>query len=148
MKRILFFGCCSLIMAACNQSDTKASVNSDSLSNNAGASDSASLTSVQWIDSTFQNIGKVAEGQVVEVTYRFKNVGEKPLIVSNVRAGCGCTVAEKPEEPIAPGEESRITAKFNSKGQSVGEHQKDVYMTANTKPTPSQTLTFKVEVIK
>ena len=136
------------MMAACNQSDTKAGADSNPLANNAGASDSANLTSVQWIDSTFQNIGKVTEGQVIEVTYRFKNTGEKPLIVSNVRAGCGCTVADKPEEPIAPGQESRITAKFNSKGQSVGEHQKDVYMTANTAPVPSQTLTFKVEVIK
>jgi hypothetical protein len=147
MKRILFFCCCSLVMAACNQSDTKAGVNSDSLSDHS-ASDSANFTSVQWIDSTFQDIGKVTEGQVVEVTYRFKNTGEKPLIVSNVRAGCGCTVADKPEEPIAPGAESRITAKFNSKGQSVGEHRKDVFMAANIKPTPNQTLTFKVEVIK
>jgi hypothetical protein len=46
---------------------------------------------------------KIKEGEIVEVTYRFKNTGNMPLVVDNVSASCGCTVPEKPEEPIMPG---------------------------------------------
>lgn len=148
MKQVFFIFCCSIAIASCNQADTKAVANNTDSTTAATTSDTAFTTSIQWIDSTFQDIGKVKEGQTVEVTYRFKNVGDKPLVVSNVRAGCGCTVADKPEEPVAPGQQSQIKAVFNSKGQSVGEHRKDVYMASNVMPDNNQTLTFRVEVIK
>lgn len=109
-------------------------------------SDTANYTSVQWVDSTYQNIGKVKKGQVAEVSWRLKNVGDKPLIIAQVSPGCGCTVADKPEEPIMPGGESVIKAKFNSSGQHEGEHVKYLSVTANTKNTTNYQLQFRVEV--
>lgn len=132
---------------ACTNSDQKTTAgNRDSL-NQVALNDSANFTSIQWVDSTFQDLGKVNEGQVVDITWRLKNNGNKPLVIANVAPGCGCTVAEKPTEPIAPGQESIIKAKFDSKNQSEGEHRKSITVIANTKETPYY-LTFKVDVAK
>ncbi|MEJ7611225.1 MAG: DUF1573 domain-containing protein [Ferruginibacter sp.] len=59
--------------------------------------------SVQIIDSTY-DFGKITDGEVIEFNYRFKNTGKTPLIITNASASCGCTVPEKPEQPIQPGE--------------------------------------------
>ena len=89
------------------------------------------VTTVQWLDSV-QNFGKVTDGAKVMITFHFKNTGDKPLIISNVQASCGCTVPSKPEAPIAPGAEGKITAEFNSEGR-VGKASKNITVSANTK---------------
>jgi hypothetical protein len=106
--------------------------------------DTANYTSIEWIDSVHQDLGSVKEGAQVEVSWRFRNTGKKPLIISQATASCGCTVAEKPEEPIAPGEESRIKAKFNSSGRE-GTQNKEVFVLANTSPNDHK-LSFNIEV--
>lgn len=137
-------------LASCNANDTTVSTASkDSAARTEivdAASDSSSFTQIQWIDSVHQDRGKVKEGSTVELTWRFVNAGNRPLIISNVSAGCGCTVAEKPEEPIAAGKEGVIRAKFDSKGR-MGTQLKDVYVSANTGDVP-QKLSFAVEVEK
>jgi hypothetical protein len=110
----------------------------------AAARDSANFTSIQWLDSTYQDLGKVKDGRVVEITYRFKNTGNKNLVIAQVSAQCGCTVPEKPEQPIPPGGEDVIKAKFDSRNRK-GENHKDVYVRANTNPQ-DMTLSFRVEV--
>jgi hypothetical protein len=111
------------------------------------ATDSANFTQIQWIDSIHQNLGKVKEGGVLEVSWRFKNTGTKPLIISNVNASCGCTVVEKPEAPVAAGEEGVIKAKFDSKDRQ-GMQRKDVYVLANTTGMNNHQLSFAVDVEK
>jgi hypothetical protein len=133
MKYLLIFSL--TILVACNASDKKTAeaenTNRDSLSQVA-MQDSSNYTSIQWIDSVNQNLGNVQEGQVVDITWKFKNAGNKPLVIADVAAGCGCTVAEKPNEPIAPGGEEIIKARFDSKGQSAGINRKQVTVRANT----------------
>ncbi len=130
---------------ACQASDKNQVKELTQAEKDIAAKDSANFTSIQWLDSTFQDLGKVKEGQVVEVSYRFKNAGTKNLVIANVSASCGCTVPEKPEKPIAPGEEGVIKAKFDSKGRPKGENRKDVFVIANT-PEHSSQLSFKVEI--
>ena len=89
-------------------------------------------TTVQIIDSAY-NFGKVADGEFVSYNFRFKNIGTKPLIVTNVSASCGCTVPEKPEQPIKPGETGFIKVKFDSKGR-VGNAHKTVTVSSNAEP--------------
>ncbi|MGK2862820.1 MAG: DUF1573 domain-containing protein [Chitinophagaceae bacterium] len=108
--------------------------------------DSSNFTTIQWLDSTYKDLGKVKEGQVVEVSYRFRNNGDKNLVIANVTASCGCTVPEKPEKPISPGEEGVIKAKFDSEGRGKGETRKEVFVTANTKPENLTQLSFRVEI--
>ncbi len=92
----------------------------------------AQTTTVQIIDSV-HDFGEVAEGEIVEFNFRFKNTGTAPLVVTNVSASCGCTVPEKPEQPIRPGETGFIKAKFDS-DKRPGETMKTVTVTSNTSP--------------
>ncbi len=145
MKKILFVLFAAGIFA-CQTADEKTADALTQEQKDKAARDSANFTSIEWLDSTFRDLGKVKEGQVVEVSYRFRNSGEKNLVIANVSASCGCTVPEKPEKPYAPGEEGVIRAKFDSKGRPAGETRKDVYVTANTTPESAIRLSFKVEI--
>jgi hypothetical protein len=46
-------------------------------------------------------------------TFEFKNTGDAPLIITDVRSTCGCTVPSKPKEPIMPGKTGKIDVKYN-----------------------------------
>lgn len=107
--------------------------------------DPATLTTMQWMDSVL-NQGSILEGTKMEVVFRFKNTGEKPLVIERADASCGCTVAEKPEEPIMPGQEGRIKGIFNSQGR-VGANHKTIKIQANTKPSPNHVVEFNVTVV-
>jgi hypothetical protein len=149
MKYLLILS--SLFILSCNQVDQNAhqdhnvsdhqkdSIRQESLA------DTANYSELQWVDSIHQDLGKITQGQVVEIVWRLKNTGNKPLVIADVAPGCGCTLAEKPEEPIAPGQEGRIMAKYDSNTQSVGMQQKSVTVLANTKKR-NYYLTFAVEV--
>ena len=132
MKKILFVLFAAGLFA-CQTADKKPVAALSQEEKDKAARDSANFTTIEWLDSTVKDLGNIKEGQVVEVSYRFKNTGNKPLIIAGVTASCGCTVPEKPEKPIAPGQEDVIKAKFNSKGRPKGENRKDVFVTANYK---------------
>jgi hypothetical protein len=154
MKKTLIILAGITFLLSCNSAD-KTAVDDvaksakDGMASNDNLSTDATMgsqTAIQWLDSTYLDLGKVKKGKEVEVSFRFKNTGDKPLVITNVTAACGCTVPEKPEKPYAAGEEGVIKAKFDSKNQAVGEHRKHVTVTANTTPESVHTLNFRVEV--
>ncbi|MBS1564791.1 MAG: DUF1573 domain-containing protein [Bacteroidetes bacterium] len=108
--------------------------------------DSSKFTSIEWLDKT-KDYGKIEQGQKLEVAFRFKNTGDKPLIIESVHPSCGCTVADPPKEPIAPGAEGEIKGSFDSNGKE-GEQHKTLVVTANTKGGQQHDLTFTVTVHK
>ncbi|MDE3212365.1 MAG: DUF1573 domain-containing protein [Bacteroidota bacterium] len=89
-------------------------------------------TTVQIIDSSY-NFGTVTDGQKVEYNYRFRNTGNKPLIIGSAMASCGCTVPEKPEAPINPGETGFLKVVFNSTGKQ-GDVHKTIIVNSNAYP--------------
>lgn len=101
-------------------------------------------TTVQIIDSVY-DFGKTTEGEIVEFSYRFKNTGDKPLVVTEAHASCGCTIPEKPERPILPGEIGYIKVKFNSDNRP-GEAHKTVTVNSNANP-PFPELLLKGTVV-
>lgn len=92
------------------------------------------------------DFGTMEEGDKVEHVFKFTNTSANPLTISNARGSCGCTVPEWPKEPIAPGAESEIRVKFDSKGKK-GANNKNVTITANTIPA-NTVLTITADVIK
>ncbi len=92
------------------------------------------------------DFGEVKEGDVVEHVFSFVNEGEAPLIISDAKASCGCTVPEWPKEPIPVGESGEIKVRFNSKNRT-GIQNKPVTITANTWPVTTR-VTIKGNVIK
>lgn len=147
MKKTIFLLIAATALVSCAMKDKKATGPVLTQEQREKAlNDSVNFTSIQWLDTTIKDLGKVKEGQVVEVTYKFRNSGTKNLVIYDVTASCGCTVPEKPEQPFAPGQEGTIRAKFDSRGRPHGMARKEVYVTANTKPEKSHILTFNVEI--
>ena len=81
---------------------------------------SGPLGEVKFNDTTF-DFGKITDGEVVQHTYTFKNVGKAPMSIVNVEAQCGCTTPEWTKEVIPVGGEGKITATFNSSGRGGAE---------------------------
>lgn len=73
--------------------------------------------------------GEIAKGSDGVRTFEFTNTGDAPLIISNVKSSCGCTVPSKPDGPIAPGESSTIEVKYDTK--RVGPIRKTVTVYSN-----------------
>lgn len=90
-------------------------------------------TTIEYDNAKF-NFGVVDEGEVVKHVYKFKNTGKEPLVISNAKGSCGCTVPTWPKEPVPPGGTGEINVEFNSKGKP-GPQSKRVTVTANTTPT-------------
>ncbi len=97
-------------------------------------------------DSTHADMGRVIQGARVDKNYTFTNTGGSPLVITDVRSTCGCTVGKDwPKQPIAPGAGGSISVSFNSEGRS-GRQEKTITVVANTTP-PSTVLTLTGEVI-
>jgi hypothetical protein len=129
MNRLIICVCITSIFFSCDIRNTRNKA--DTMASNTAAQFTDSTT-VQLIDSAY-NFGDVTDGDKVEYSYRFRNTVKIPLIVSSAVASCGCTVPEKPEEPIKPGETGFLKVVFNSKGR-VGEVHKTITVTSNAYP--------------
>ncbi len=89
-------------------------------------------TTIEFAD-TKHDYGVIEQGEKVSHIFTFKNTGNEPLVLSNVKPSCGCTTPKWTKEPIAPGGEGEIMVEFDSKGKS-GKQTKTVTITANTDP--------------
>lgn len=98
---------------------------------------------VMTFEEVEHDFGIIKQGEHQETTFKFKNTGDVPLIVSNVKSTCGCTVPKKPEAPVQPGEEGEIKVTFNGSGKN--QVTKRITVTANTEKM-TQTLTIKAFV--
>ncbi|MBU2019692.1 MAG: DUF1573 domain-containing protein [Bacteroidetes bacterium] len=78
-------------------------------------------------------------------TFTVTNTGDKPLLINDVKASCGCTTPKKPEGPILPGKSDVITVNFHPNPDQKNEIIKTVTVTANTDPIIS-TLTIRAFV--
>lgn len=90
-------------------------------------------------EETTIDFGLIEEGEVVQQVFTFTNTGDQPLVLSNAKGSCGCTVPQWPRHGIAVGETASITVEFNSKNKRGRRNQK-VTITANT--TPSQSFIY------
>jgi len=73
--------------------------------------------------------------------FKFTNTGTEPLIISNAKGSCGCTVPQWPKEPIMPGQTSSIKVKYDSK--RLGPINKSVTITSNASNSPTKVIRIK-----
>ncbi len=66
-------------------------------------------------------------------TFEFTNTGDAPLVISNVKSTCGCTIPKKPDGPIMPGENGVIEVKYDTK--RVAPFRKTITVTSNAERT-------------
>lgn len=144
MRKILLISATIFLLASCDVRKKDKIAVENKLTQQAEIKDP---TTVQIIDSIY-NFNKVTEGEIVEYNFRFKNIGTKPLIITNASASCGCTVPEKPEKPIAVGDTGFIKVKFNS-DHRIGIAHKTVTVTSNAEPAfPELLIKGEVEAKK
>jgi|GEM_PF-401567 len=103
----------------------------------------ADATTIEF-EKTIHDFGTLKSGESVSYTFKFKNTGQKPLLISNAKGSCGCTVPKYPKHPIPPGGKGEIQVTFNSKGKK-GKQHKSVTLTANTSPESTR-LYIKADV--
>jgi hypothetical protein len=68
--------------------------------------------------------GKIKQGVPVTYTFEIKNISNQPVVVESTTASCGCTMPEKPEQPIMPGETGKIKVQYNA--AAVAPFTKDI----------------------
>ncbi|GEQ85676.1 hypothetical protein ULMS_11840 [Patiriisocius marinistellae] len=89
--------------------------------------------------------GEIAKGSDGVRVFEFTNTGDAPLIVSDVKSSCGCTVPKKPEGPVAAGASGKIEVKYDT--NRVGPIRKTVTVYSNA-DEPIKALKIKGEVMK
>lgn len=87
--------------------------------------------------------GEVAKGADGVRVFEFTNTGKAPLIISDVRSSCGCTIPKKPDAPIMPGKTGEIQVKYDT--NRVGPIRKAITVISNA-DTPTKVLKIKGEV--
>ena len=106
--------------------------------------DTVNVARIEFEQTEF-DFGEVAEGEEVTHVFRFTNTGKMPLLITDARSTCGCTVPTVPKEPIPPGQGSEIKVVFNTRNRT-GNQRKVVTITANT--YPSQTKVALVGLVR
>ena len=87
--------------------------------------------------------GEIAKGSDGIRVFEFTNTGTAPLVISDVKSSCGCTIPKKPEDPIMPGATGEIQVKYDTK--RVGPIRKALTVTSNAE-TPTKVLKIKGNV--
>lgn len=94
---------------------------------------------------TEYDFGQINQGDKVDHTFKFTNSGTQPLVITNAKGSCGCTVPEYPKDSIQPGQSGEIKVIFNSAGKK-GKQHKTVTLTTNTE-AGAEILNIKGEVL-
>ncbi len=91
------------------------------------------------------NFGKIPSNKPSTVEFKFTNIGDTPLILSNIETTCGCTVPEYTKTPIKKGESGMVKVTYNPTGAALP-FSKSITVTSNAK-TPTKVLYIKGETV-
>lgn len=120
----------TMIFASCKENASK-KIQSENVEMAANRDEDGKKLPVMTFEKTEHDFGDVVQGTPVETIFKFTNTGEAPLIITDAKSTCGCTVPEYPKDKaIAPGETGELVVKFNGSGKNLV--TKIVTVTANT----------------
>ena len=108
------------------------------------STNSPTLAVFNWEQTTF-DLGKIQRNQAATHEFTFVNTGSAPLVISSVKASCGCTVTEYSKNPIPAGSKGFVAATYNA--TMPGVFTKTITVNANTDEGVTQ-LIIKGEVIE
>ena len=133
MKRIVFaFAIAGLMVFSIGCKDKASSkIVADNVETASLRDEGAKNLPVMSFDKSEHDFGTIAQGTPQETIFTFTNTGNAPLIITDAKSSCGCTVPQYPKNtPIAPGETGELLVKFNGSGKN--QVTKTVTVTANT----------------
>ncbi|MGB1508147.1 MAG: DUF1573 domain-containing protein [Crocinitomicaceae bacterium] len=96
-------------------------------------------------DKEVHDYGTIKNGADGTCTFDFTTTGNQPLIISNAKGSCGCTVPSWPKEPVTPGQTATITVKYDTK--RTGAINKSVTITSNAVNEPTKVIRIKGNVL-
>ncbi len=137
-----------LILFSCKQQSSENTLSTENVKNplSAGGDEGMEILPEFSFETTEHDFGRIYDGVVVSYAFKFTNTGESDLLISKVKASCGCTTPEYPKKPVPPGEYGYVKVTFNSSGRT-GFNNKIVTIIANTQPN-TKVLTIKAMVLK
>ena len=136
MKKILFSIASLLVVATCFGQEQSTAT--------AYASKGPSAAGFSWA-TTSHDFGKTKVGIPVGYEFGFTNTGMVPLIISSVKASCGCTVTAYTREPVEKGGSGFVRVTYD--GAKTGAYSKTVTVYANT-PEGMLQLTIRGEIVQ
>ena len=80
-------------------------------------------------DSLTINYGKILQGDIGTVDFKFTNTGDRDLKINKVRSSCGCTIPKKPDSLIAPGVSDLIKVNYDT--ERIGIINKTIIVNSN-----------------
>ena len=131
MKKVVLAICTVALFAftSCKE-DATSKVKTDNVTEAAVRDEAAKAVPVMTFEKSEHDFGTIEQGTAQETAFKFTNTGNAPLIITDAKSSCGCTVPNPPKQAIAPGESSELMVKFNGAGQN--QITKTITVTANT----------------
>lgn len=97
-------------------------------------------------DKTIQHMGFVHQGDTLSFEYPFTNTGNQPLVISDTKVQCGCTIVTPPAEPTLPGKQGVIKVKFVT-NSAIDRQDRTIEVISNASNSQVE-LRFKCIVLK
>ncbi|HET8885848.1 MAG TPA: DUF1573 domain-containing protein [Salinimicrobium sp.] len=119
----------AMLFTSCKE-DASTKVNEENVETAAARDAEAGEFPKLTFDESEYDFGTIEQGTNVEHVFTFKNTGDAPLVITDAKSSCGCTVPTWTKEAIAPGETGEMLVKFNGSGKN--QVTKTVTVTANT----------------
>tara|TARA_B110000003_G_scaffold46064_1_gene44188 strand:+ start:3578 stop:4054 length:477 start_codon:yes stop_codon:yes gene_type:complete len=130
MKKIIYLFAFIFVLTSCGD-DPFSKVKSENVKSAAVRDNTPFKYPVMSFDRKVHDFGTIDDGVPQETVFSYTNTGEAPLVISDIKSTCGCTVPQDwSRAPLLPGESSKFTVKFNGKG--ANRTTKTVTINANT----------------
>lgn len=127
-----------VLITGCLNEANDAKVNDGSLNSGSGKEP------VIEFETAVNDLGAVCEGEQVAAWFTYKNTGNKPLVIQDIKAGCGCTVPRWNDQPLEAEESEVIKIIFNSAGKK-GSQNIRISVFSNAR-NPKEVLYLKASV--
>ena len=132
MKKVVVAICTVALFAftSCKE-NASSKINTDNVAEAAARDEAAKAIPVMSFEKAEHDFGTIEQGTPQETAFKFTNTGNAPLIITDAKSSCGCTVPQYPKNtPIAPGDSGELKVRFNGSGQN--QVTKTITVTANT----------------
>lgn len=103
------------------------------------------LSEIKWTEET-HDFGEIEKGKPVSYEFTFTNTTNQTILLTNVKASCGCTATNYTKTPVKPGETGTVTATYNA--AAPGNFHKTVTVTTNEEGAAPKVLIIKGKVKK
>jgi|TARA_S200000501_G_scaffold51376_1_gene41282 hypothetical protein len=130
MKKIIYLFAIMFVFTSCGD-DPFSKVKSENVKSASVRDNTPFKYPVMTFDRKIHDFGTIEDGSPQETVFSYTNTGDAPLVISEIKSTCGCTVPQDwSRAPLLPGESSQFTVKFNGKG--ANKTTKTVTVNANT----------------